>query len=68
MIEEETGESAILLLDDVMSELDVIRQEFLIKSLSNIQLFITTTEITENLKDIVKNAKVFNIENGKIKS
>ena len=51
-----------------MSELDVIRQEFLIKSLSNIQLFITTTEITENLKDIVKNAKVFNIENGKIKS
>ncbi len=68
LIEEETGESAILLLDDVMSELDVIRQEFLIKSLSNIQLFITTTEITENLKDIVKNAKVFNIENGKIKS
>lgn len=66
LIKEETGEDAILLLDDVMSELDATRQEFLIKTLSDIQLFITTTEITESLKDTLSYGKVFTVENGKI--
>lgn len=64
LIKEESGENAILLLDDVMSELDAVRQEFLIKSLSDVQLFITTTEITESLKNVVKNGKIYYIENG----
>lgn len=67
LIKEETGESAVLLLDDVMSELDPIRQEFLIRSLSNIQLFITSTEITDNLKDIVEKGRIFTVEKGKIR-
>ncbi len=66
LIKEETGEDAILLLDDVMSELDANRQEFLIKTLSDIQLFITTTEITENLRNILSESKIFTVENGKI--
>jgi len=66
LIKEETGENAVLLLDDVMSELDPTRQQFLIKSLSDIQLFITSTEITENLKDSVEKGKILTVESGKI--
>lgn len=66
LIKEETGENAILLLDDVMSELDSTRQEFLIKSLSDIQLFITATEITEALKETSESGKIFKVNGGKI--
>jgi len=45
LVKGETSEYPILLLDDVMSELDINRQKFLIKSLRDVQLFITTTEI-----------------------
>lgn len=67
IIKEESGETPILLLDDVMSELDLERQEFLIKSLSETQLFITTTEIPDILKEKLTDGKVFYVENGKIK-
>jgi DNA replication and repair protein RecF len=45
LMKAETGEYPILLLDDVMSELDVKRQAFLVKSLRDIQTFITTTDL-----------------------
>ena len=67
LIKEESGESAILLLDDVMSELDATRQEFLIKSLSDIQLFITTTEITDALTEVIEKGKIYTVDNGKVK-
>ena len=67
LIKAETGEEAILLLDDVMSELDAGRQEYLIKTLSDIQLFITTTEINDNLEKAASKGKIFIVENGKIK-
>lgn len=66
LIKEETGENAVLLLDDVMSELDSTRQEFLVRSLSDIQLFITSTEITDNLKKTVEKGKIFKVSGGKI--
>lgn len=66
LIKEETGEDAILLLDDVMSELDIKRQEFLIKTLKNNQLFITTTDIDEKLKKSFQNSKIIFVEEGKI--
>ncbi len=67
LIKNETGENAVLLLDDVMSELDNSRQEFLIRSLSDIQLFITSTDITDNLKDVVSKGNIYKIEEGKLK-
>ena len=67
LIKAETGEEAILLLDDVMSELDAGRQEYLIKTLSDIQLFITTTEINDSLEKAASKGKIFTVENGKIK-
>lgn len=50
-----------------MSELDAGRQEYLIKTLSDIQLFITTTEINDNLEKAASKGKIFIVENGKIK-
>lgn len=67
LIKEESGENAILLLDDVMSELDSTRQEFLIKSLSDIQLFITTTEITDALKEVIEKGKIYTVDKGTVK-
>ena len=67
LIKEETGEDAILLLDDVMSELDIQRQEYLIKTLKENQLFITTTDLDEKLFQAFPDAKVIYIESGKLK-
>jgi DNA replication and repair protein RecF len=65
-IKEETGESGILLLDDVMSELDEERREYLIRALSGNQLFITATDIDQGLLESYPEAKIIRIEKGKI--
>ena len=66
LIKEETGENAILLLDDVMSELDSGRQEFLVKTLKDVQLFITSTEIAENLRSSAEKGKIYIVKEGLI--
>jgi DNA replication and repair protein RecF len=67
LIKEETGENAILLLDDVLSELDGERQNYLINSLQDTQLFITATEINENIREKLPKGFNFKIKNGEIK-
>ena len=64
LIKEEIGEEAILLLDDVMSELDIERQKFLIKSLKDNQIFITSTEIDEKVINSFQNYKIINVISG----
>ncbi len=66
LIKEEKEESPILLLDDVMSELDEERQKFIIKYLKDVQLFITTTHISEEINKLVKDKNIYKIENGSI--
>jgi len=51
LVEEMTGNKPILLLDDVLSELDSSRQNYLLNSISGIQTLITCT----GLDDFVKN-------------
>jgi DNA replication and repair protein RecF len=65
VIKEETGEEAVLLLDDVLSELDAERQKYLIKSLKDVQLFITATEISGSVMESLPVGCTFNIKNGK---
>jgi DNA replication and repair protein RecF len=50
IIKSETDEDPVLLLDDVMSELDFKRREFLLENIRNVQTFITCTdkELFEN--------------------
>ncbi len=66
LIKEETKENPILLLDDVLSELDQERQSFLINALKDIQLFITTTEIDDKVKEKLPKGTTFVIEDGKV--
>ncbi|HHW49146.1 MAG TPA: DNA replication/repair protein RecF [Clostridiaceae bacterium] len=67
IMKEDTGESPILLLDDVMSELDSSRQEYLFESIKSIQTFITCTEKSFfEGKVPEKSSKFFRVKNGKI--
>lgn len=66
LIEEETGESPILLLDDVLSELDNERQKYLINSLGDNQMFITTTDLIGSVARELPSGKIFKIKAGDI--
>lgn len=60
-----TGFSPVLLLDDVLSELDPRRQEFVLNRISGGQVFITCCE-EDRLETMLK-GKVLHVENGRIR-
>ncbi|SMB87492.1 DNA replication and repair protein RecF [Desulfonispora thiosulfatigenes DSM 11270] len=62
------GEYPVLLLDDVMSELDDSRREYLLNLIKekNIQTFVTGANI-EMINQKIEKSKIFLIEKGKIK-
>lgn len=62
LLKKEKDEIPILLLDDIMSELDSKRINFLLKYIENYQSIITTTEDTF-VKNIV-NIKISKVSNG----
>lgn len=64
ILKEKTGENPIILLDDVLSELDSGRQDFLLNELENCQVFITCCE--KSNKKQLKNGKIFFINNGEV--
>ncbi len=66
IMKEETGEYPVLLLDDVMSELDLGRQQFLYKSLEDVQTFITCTDKSFFIENDVKDASFFWISKGMV--
>lgn len=66
LIKSITGDSPILLLDDVMSELDNHRQLKLLEAIrDNVQTFITTTSL-EHLSNLPANLKIFTIQSGQL--
>lgn len=61
------GEYPILLLDDIFSELDIDKRNRLVKYIVNdVQTIITTTDLNMIDNSLVKNAKIFNVCDGKI--
>ncbi len=56
----------VLLLDDVLSELDSNRQNYLLNSISDIQTIITCTGLEEFVKNRFHINKVFEVVNGKV--
>lgn len=56
----------VLLLDDVLSELDSNRQNYLLNSIGDIQTIITCTGLEEFVKNRFEINKVFKIVNGKV--
>ncbi|HHW94781.1 MAG TPA: DNA replication/repair protein RecF [Mogibacterium sp.] len=59
-------ESPILLLDDVLSELDLDRQRFLVSEIDDVQLFITSAEINEEVIKYLKGGTLLRVEEGSI--
>ena len=64
--EKKTGEKPILLLDDVLSELDRNRQNYLLEQIKGVQTIITCTGLEEFVENGVGIDKTFHIIDGKI--
>ena len=68
IIKEITGEYPVLLLDDVLSELDVNRKKYILSTIHGIQTIITCTGIEVINEYLDYNAKIFNVSSGRILS
>ena len=65
--EEEYNKKPILLLDDIFSELDSTKKTNIIKFIKNdLQVFITSTDLNNIDKKIIKEADIYKIDNGKV--
>ncbi|MBQ8116630.1 MAG: DNA replication/repair protein RecF [Lachnospiraceae bacterium] len=59
-------DNPILLLDDVLSELDSNRQNYLLNSIGDIQTIITCTGLEEFVNNRFEINRVFQVNNGKV--
>lgn len=66
LVKKLTKDNPVLLLDDVLSELDSNRQNYLLSSIGDIQTIITCTGLDEFVNNRFEIDKVFRIENGSI--
>lgn len=67
LIEEIIGEPPLLLLDDVLAELDLNRQNQLLETIGDrFQTLITTTHINSFNERWIKDAQILTVEQGKI--
>lgn len=67
IITQKTGEPPVLLLDDVLAELDDVRQNYLLKTINeNTQTIITSVDTLLFDAKFLEDVKVYNIENGKM--
>lgn len=64
VLRERMGEEPVILLDDVLSELDNSRQDYLLNELKNCQVFITCCE--ESNKEQLREGKVFFVQKGEV--
>lgn len=65
VMREFTEEQPVILLDDVMSELDASRQDYILNHIKDKQVFITCCDPSS--VGILSEGKTFNISDGKIK-
>ena len=68
LVKQITKDTPILLLDDVLSELDNNRQNYLLKSIGDIQTIITCTGLDEFVNNRFEINKLFKVVNGAIES
>ena len=61
-------EEPVLLLDDVLSELDRKRQNYLLENIIGVQTILTCTGLEEFVRKKINIKKTFEIENGTVKS
>ena len=66
LVKESIQETPVLILDDVLSELDSSRQNFLLNSIHDIQTIITCTGLDEFVNNRFEINKVFKVVNGTV--
>lgn len=64
ILKKEKGTEPILLLDDVLSELDRNRQNYLLESIENIQTIITCTGLEEFVNNRLSINRIYKVING----
>ena len=62
LLESATGETPVIFLDDVLSELDAQRRDYLLNRLSKFQVFITCCE--PDAVSAAEKGKMFHVKNG----
>lgn len=68
LVKKITKDTPVLLLDDVLSELDSNRQNYLLNSIGDIQTIITCTGLDEFVNNRFEINKVYNVTNGVVES
>lgn len=68
LVKSSIKETPVLILDDVLSELDSNRQNFLLNSIHDIQTIITCTGLDEFVKNRFEINKVFKVVSGTVKA
>ena len=67
LMQQETGEYPILLLDDVLSELDANRQTHLLLAIQDkVQTFITAPTLSDIARQLIHAPRVFHVKQGEI--
>lgn len=64
LVKKVTGDHPVLLLDDVLSELDSHRQNYLLNNIGDIQTMITCTGLDEFINNRFEIDKIFKVSNG----
>lgn len=68
LVKKVTKDTPVLLLDDVLSELDSNRQNYLLNSIGDIQTIITCTGLEEFVNNRFEVNKIFKVTNGVVNS
>lgn len=66
LVKRKIQSTPVLLLDDVLSELDGSRQNYLLNSISNIQTMITCTGLEEFVRNRFQINRVFHVKAGQV--
>lgn len=66
LVKKRTGDTPILLLDDVLSELDGGRQNYLLNSIENIQTLITCTGLDEFINHRFSINRIYKVTDGSV--
>ncbi len=66
LVKQSIGEKPVLMLDDVLSELDSGRQNYLLNSIGGIQTFITCTGLDEFVNNRFSIDRLFEIREGSV--
>ncbi len=67
LMQRETGEMPVLLLDDVISELDLLRSQCLLETISRAQqVLITTTDLGDYAREFLRDAALWRVVAGTV--